>query len=234
MNIQADMTPLRAGAAGTRLSGQMRAIVIETLALMAVMIAVVGAVAVDVALLGNRMTEVSLTELLQATLIAMSALIFAWHARQDAQARGYYAACATLFACMFVRENDAHLDMIWHGFWVVPGGAVALAGFTLVRANRHTLRGPFVQQFTQRHTTFIFIGLLLLLVFSRLFGTGALWEAVMGAAYDGAFKTTVQEGLELLGYGFIGYGALLSVVWRRARPAGSGAHGGVYQVDGRG
>jgi hypothetical protein len=38
------------------------------------------------------------------------------------------------------------------------------------------------------------------LVFSRLFGMGALWHAILGEGYARLAKTTVEEGIELLTY----------------------------------
>ncbi|WP_349237600.1 hypothetical protein, partial [Sulfitobacter sp. 15WGC] len=69
---------------------------------------------------------------------------------------------------------------------------------------------PMLHHLQTRSATFVYIGVVLLLFFSRIFGTGALWEAVMGAAYDPQIKTTVQEGTELLAYLLIAYGAVLS------------------------
>ncbi|WP_211243603.1 hypothetical protein, partial [Sulfitobacter sp. 15WGC] len=38
---------------------------------------------------------------------------------------------------------------------------------------------PMLHHLQTRSATFVYIGVVLLLFFSRIFGTGALWEAVM-------------------------------------------------------
>ena len=51
--------------------------------------------------------------------------------------------------------------------------------------------------------------LLIVLIFSRIFGTGDLWRAILKENYIGHCITAIQEGLELLGYLIIFYGAIL-------------------------
>lgn len=43
-------------------------------------------------------------------------------------------------------------------------------------------------------------GLLIVLVFSRLFGMNALWENLMLDGYNRVVKNMAEEGCELLGY----------------------------------
>ena len=62
-----------------------------------------------------------------------------------------------------------------------------------------------------KHFVYISLGLILILIFSRTFGSGHLWEHVMGDDYTMVYKTVIQEGIELLGYIFVLYGSIL--VW---------------------
>lgn len=203
---------------GSDTSRQLLAIMIELVALMVLLTAVVAVVFIDIHFLQNGLSEMSLTELLQSTLIFASAGMFAGLAYRDANSRGCFIAVTTLFACMFIRENDAILDHIRHGFWVVPAGIVAICGATWSYFNKTSLLNPFLRYFTDRQVTFIYIGFLLLMVFSRLFGTGSLWQSIMGAEYNASVKTVVQEGLELLGYAFIAYGSFMFLVTPKTVP----------------
>ncbi|WP_299831702.1 hypothetical protein [uncultured Roseobacter sp.] len=182
----------------------------EFLAPVALVVAVVLVIQIDVRLLGNTLPENSMTEFFQGALVIFSALVFAMRARRETRSRGYLVVGATLFACMFIRENDGMLDHVQHGFWIIPAAVVALLGGFSAYFWRDSIKEPFMHHFETRETTFIFIGLLVLLVFSRLFGTGSLWQPVMGEGYDTSFKTVVQEGLELLGYSLIAYGSVRS------------------------
>ncbi|MFK7882177.1 hypothetical protein [Roseobacter sp.] len=201
-------------SSGSNTSRQLLAIFSEFFALVALLVAVVVVVSIDVRFFENNLAEFSLTELIQCMLILGMALIFAWHSHCDTSSRGFLIAVTTLFTCMFIRENDVYFDLITHGFWVVPAGIIATSGAMGCYLNRASLVAPFLGYFVKRHTTFIHIGFLILIVFSRLFGTGSLWQSVMGQDYNSVFKTVVQEGLELLGYSFMAYGTFMSFAKR--------------------
>jgi hypothetical protein len=52
------------------------------------------------------------------------------------------------------------------------------------------------------------------LVFSRVFGTGSLWRAIMLDEYQNLYKSVIQEGLELFGYLLIAYGTVQMTGWK--------------------
>ncbi|MFC6641391.1 MULTISPECIES: hypothetical protein [Sulfitobacter] len=185
--------------------------VIAEFALVCLLVALVPVtVYLDTAVLGDGVSEDSLTEHLHNTFLAIAAAIFMLGAYKHVGMRGYLTLVATLFACMFLREYDAALDRIQHGFWIYPALVTLAVGSFIAWRNRGTTLLPMLHHLQTRSATFVYIGVVLLLFFSRTFGTGALWEAVMGAAYDPQVKTTVQEGTELLAYLLIAYGAVLS------------------------
>ncbi len=179
---------------------------------MTLFLAVVMIVRLDAVVLGDSIGEESFTEALQVFIMLGTGLIFVWGAIRYPQARAYLVLLATMCGLIVIRENDYLLDNIWHGFWKWPALAVGLTGLAIALPQRETLAIPFLQHFQTRSGTFIYCGFLLLVVFSRLFGTHSLWEPVMGDAYDPRIKNIVQEGLELLGNGLIGYGAILGVL----------------------
>lgn len=186
-----------------------RAVFLELL-LVCLLVALVPVVVYVDSVWGGGVSESSMTEHLHNTLLGIAAGVFALGAYERPALRGYLALAATLFACMFLREYDAALDRIRHGFWLYPALVVALIGAFVAWRNRGTTRLPMLHHLQTRSATFVYIGVVLLLFFSRIFGTGALWEAVMGAGYDPQVKTTVQEGTELLAYMLIAYGAVIS------------------------
>ncbi len=55
-------------------------------------------------------------------------------------------------------------------------------------------------------------GVMLLLVFSRLFGMGSFWHNVMGDDYVRAVKNIAEEGTELLAYCLIAFASLKTVI----------------------
>lgn len=54
-------------------------------------------------------------------------------------------------------------------------------------------------------------GVMLLLVFSRLFGMGSFWHNIMGADYVREVKIIAEEGTELLAYCLIAFASVKTV-----------------------
>lgn len=171
---------------------------------------VAGIIYADILLLGNLLDETSLTEIFQAAMILASAVLFGFGAMRVPASRGYLIVMATLFLSMFIRENDRVLDTIWHGFWIVPVLGVFIAGAVLARRAPGTTIAGWLAHV--RHGSFwiVMIGLIQLIVFSRLFGSGGLWENVPGLTEVNLTKTIVQEGIELVSYAILLFGAGLS------------------------
>lgn len=169
------------------------------------------AVYIDIVLLGDSMKEASITEYSQETLLLVSAASFFILARYNRDVRGFAILVGGFFATMLIRELDSLFDQIVHGFWVYPATAWTCFVLLLAARFRENLL-PAMAAATRSHAfVFIIVGLATVLAFSRVFGTGSLWSAVLDdPAAAGLVKNTVQEGLELLGYllilrGTVGY-----------------------------
>ena len=187
-------------------------ILAEGLLLICVILAVPLVVYLDTLVLGATIAENSITEYLHNGLLLVSIVAFGVGVVKQPLLRGYLLMVATLFSLLFIREFDAVLDRIWHGFWLYPAVAALIAGAILVALNRATLVVPLLQHYQTRSATFIYIGMLLLAVFTRTFGTGSLWEPIMGDDYQSTYKTIIQEGLELMSYTLIAYGSVASSI----------------------
>ncbi len=196
----------------------MAAIWLEVLGLTLALLLVPVLVYLDNAVFFDYVTEGTLTELAQAALIGLTSVLFFIGARRDPRAAAYLMGVATLTAAMFLRENDALFDRIQHGFWAYPVALLLLAGLVYMLRHRGTFRGPFRHHMASREAVFFILGFLVVLFFSRVFGSGELWRGVMGAAYNFQYKAAIQEGIELLGYMLIGYGAVASYRNRFGQP----------------
>jgi hypothetical protein len=165
---------------------------------------------IDIVVLDDGVSEYSLTEISQETLLLVSSFLFFFAAYRQPRLRGLFALIGGLLACMFVRELDFLFDMIFHGSWLFAAIPTAAASIAVAGFNRRTVLLPMAE-FTKKQSCFLLvIGLLIVLTFSRLFGSGRLiWGPILGANYKVAFKAAVQEGLELFGYMFIFFGACL-------------------------
>lgn len=184
----------------------------ELFVLAGLMVAVPVIVKIDSAATGHGPAEWSLTELTQEALLALSAVVFWLGAWKRPQARGSLVLVAGLFTTMLVREIDFFLDKIAKGFWVYPASVVAIAVIIYAARCRGTVIVPMADYMGNRFFNYILTGLLIVIVFSRAFGTSSLWQTVMGEQYDPVYKTVIQEGLELLGYVLIFYGSVLFVL----------------------
>lgn len=155
-------------------------------------------------------SENSVTEYTQEGLILLSAILFGIGAWRRPESRGFLVLVAGLFGCMFVREFDNHLDRIAHGFWVYPAVLLAVTSIVYARLCGRTVLAPMAVYTQTRSYVYLSIGLLIVIVFSRIIGSNSLWRELMGDDYQWAYKTIIQEALELSGYVLIAYGSWLA------------------------
>ncbi|NRA15402.1 MAG: hypothetical protein HRU04_07880 [Oceanospirillaceae bacterium] len=166
-------------------------------------------ISVDISVLKNGLSEISITEFAQESLIFIAALVFFLKLRTEPESRGLLILICGLFSMMFIREGDFYLDFVYHGFWKVPVLIVLISTLYYSYKNRATIIAPLNQYRNTKTFTYIFIGFLITVVFSRVFGTGSLWVELSGNTDSGFIKTVVQEGLELFGYSLIFIGSVL-------------------------
>lgn len=145
--------------------------------------------------------EVGPVEILETVFALFSALIFLWTARLDSVRTFCSVLLAGLFFCMTVRESDYFLDVLvgrhtWKGIV-----ALILIGLFFYTASRMKEAYRSVLVFINRPCFGVFTsGVLVLVIFSRLFGYGPFWLAIMDDQSYRIVKTIVEEGVELMGY----------------------------------
>ncbi len=177
----------------------------------------------DIHWLKDAVGEWSLVELTQEGFLLASVLAFARLALRRRDDHRFAVLAAGFFACMFIREMDAVLDLLVHGLWkylVLPisVGCVLYAA----RDWRSSLSG-LVRFMASRPGTVMVIGLVLLLFYSRLIGMTSLWNGLLADHYVRVFKNAVEETTELLGYTFI-LAASLGYAAQRIREPARFAH----------
>ena len=169
------------------------------------------AVYLDIGVFKQPVNEWSVTELIQHIFVLATAILFAVKAIRMPRLRSFAILAAGLFGCMFLRELDAFMDAIQHGFWVYPTSVLAVVAIGLGFSKGPGAVASGMAQFTRDRSYYpILLGLITLLIFSRTFGSGrALWDFLLDGETVELFKPVLQEGLELFGYGFLLYGACL-------------------------
>ena len=154
----------------------------------------------DYIYLNSAVGEVSITENLQLVMLAISSWCFFDIYRKNLDV--YHAAIliSGFFFVMMVREMDFLFDKIHHGFWVFPALSVALFScFRACKGGKNTvnemaciLQIPYMK--------LLMAAVVLLLVYSRLYGMGSFWHSVMGIHYVRDVKSISEESMELLCY----------------------------------
>ena len=187
---------------------QIRAALIQFLVLAALALVPPLLIYLDVQAIKDSVGEISLTEVSQALCLLLTVTLFSRTAWQQAESRGFYVLVTGFFLCMLIREHDFLFDLIRHGAWVYPALAVTLAALLMALIWRHTVIGPMAAFTRLQGYHQLILGLVVVLVFSRVFGTGSLWRAVMLDEYQNLYKSVIQEGLELFGYLLIAYGTV--------------------------
>ncbi|WP_417583500.1 hypothetical protein [Nitrincola sp.] len=177
------------------------------------------AVLLDVEVIGHGMPELSVTEISQETALLLSSVLMYALVIKLPKQRGFLLLVAGMFLSMFLRELDYLFDKIRHGFWRYPVALVVLLTFALVALFRKNLVPAMAEATRSVPFAYILAGLAIVLFFSRVFGTGSFWEAILdaGAGVDAPalVKNAVQEGMELLGYVVILYGSALLFLQHR-------------------
>ncbi|MGR5131085.1 hypothetical protein [Vibrio alfacsensis] len=181
---------------------------LSALTIIAISILVNLSIRVDYVLLGSSLGETSVTETLQLIMLAVASWSFFLLSKQ----KPHFAHAAILisgfFAVLMIREMDYWMDMIHHGSWVFPALAVtALACAKAYQGGKGTvnematiLQSPYMK---------LLIGsVILLVVFSRLYGMGSFWQHVMNEHYVRDVKNISEEGIELLCYSLIALSAV--------------------------
>lgn len=163
---------------------------------------------IDIFYFDNHLGELSLTELLQESMLLIATCLFALIAKHQPETRHAYLLVTGFFACLFIRELDAFFDLIYHGFWIVPALLVALSAIGYAaKQPQKTIQG-LCEHVQNKNSTSMMVGLAILLVFSRLFGMGSLWEGILGDDFVRTVKNIAEEGTEVLGYVMMFYSAL--------------------------
>lgn len=140
----------------------------------------------------------------------------------DPAQRGFALAAAALFSSMLVREQNNALKAIAPGLWQSLVAVIAVLGIHAVRREGARTYAAFMRFVDSRIGGLMVAGLILLLFFSRSFGTGVLWHEILDDQYRRVAKNAAEEGAELMAYVLITFASLAHCrsSIRRARRSG--------------
>lgn len=162
----------------------------------------------DIQWLRDGVGEWSLVELTQIGLLVTIVLAFVRVARAREDERGFAVLAAGFFGCMLIRELDAVWDLVFHGLWSLLVAVLASAALAYALRQRQATLAAIARFLASRSSTVMTIGLVLLLIYSRLFGMTSLWHGLLSENYVRVFKNAAEECTELLAYTLIMAAAL--------------------------
>lgn len=150
----------------------------------------------DVHVLHDKLHEISVTEILQETILAVIVFIHFRLVKDTEYMRECNVLIGGFFMAMLIRELDALFDFIAHGSWVWFALSVSILAISYATLR---YRKTLLQLSSYPQTPYygmMISGLLCVLVFSRLFGMHLLWDSVLGEEYVRIIKNIVEEGAE--------------------------------------
>lgn len=165
-----------------------------------IMAASTGLLFIDILVFKNDLGEDSVTEIVaEVMLLAVIVLFFRKGLREPEDRAGFFLI-AGFFASMLIRELDQVFDYIFHGAWFWFAVPVSLIAIIYAFLHPRTAVNGLYRFVSHPAYGMMVTGLLVVLVFSRLFGMGILWRGMMGDDFNRLAKNLAEEGCELLGY----------------------------------
>ncbi len=165
----------------------------------------------------ERFSEFGYTELSQSGVLAVTVLLLVVAALRSPEPAPLLWCLALGFAVLLVRENDQVFELFLpHGIWKYPAGVLVLIAAVVFFRNRRAVLDELVD--LAGTTAFgVLLAGFTTLVFSRLFGRGKFWEAVMEERYWRPVKNAAEEGLELFALALLAAGIVELLLARRKR-----------------
>lgn len=183
-------------------------VVLNVLVLAALSIFVNLCLRVDFTLLHHGLSESSMTELAQSLMLAVTSLAFFLLAQRNRSIRHASILFGGFFTVLFIRESDVWFDLIFHGAWVIPALLVTFSAcFYAYRGGSDSIQ-QLAKILNSRYMPMLITAVVLLLVFSRLYGMGSFWHSVMEEHYLREVKNLSEEAIELLCYSLISLSAV--------------------------
>lgn len=163
---------------------------------------------IDFTLLHHGLGESSVTEISQSLMLAITSLSFFKLAQNNRSVRHASVLVGGFFTVLFIRESDAWFDLIFHGAWIIPALLVTLAASFYAYKGGYSSVQQLARILNSRYMPMLITALVLLLVFSRLYGMGSFWHSVMAEHYLRDVKNLSEEAIELLCYSVIAFSAV--------------------------
>lgn len=145
--------------------------------------------------------ETGPVEVLEIVFALSTALVFLVAARMDKKREPCAILVVGFLFCVAIRESDYFLDVLVarHAWKMLVVLTLVLLAVYIAKNFKRVVES--ILDFVSQPSFGIFLsGLLVLIVFSRLFGYGDFWKELIEGEYYRVIKTIVEEGTEQMGY----------------------------------
>ena len=166
----------------------------------------------------DRFSEFGYVEYSQSAILALTVLVLVITDWRSDRPEALLRCLALGFAILLIRENDQVLEL-WlpHGIWKWPALVLFLALVAVFWRHRADVLAD-MKRLAKTPAFGVLVGGFTTLVFSRLFGRGAFWEALMEERYWRPVKNAAEEGIELFALGLLAAGVVEWLIARKRRP----------------
>jgi len=163
----------------------------------------------EVVVMESTCGERSSVEMMQFLLLLSSSLMFLNLSVSRADILGGMFLIGAFILCMAIRELDWITDRIPYLSWAHLVTLVLILAMWIAVRNKETVVHGLAVFAESRASVWMIIGLLCVLVFSRLFGSKHIWYNLFEDERVRIIKNVVEEGLELFGYTLMTTAAIL-------------------------
>lgn len=176
---------------------------------------VVGLIYYDIAIRKGSVGESSIVEMTQVFFLAVSVAVFYYKAYKYPEIRGGMVLVGSFLLCAVLRELDFLFDQT-PVHWTIPVTLTVIISvvYSFFRNYNSTKYGIFSFMSGRSFST-MSVGLIVVLVYSRLFGSKKIWTTLFDDSIKlRIVKNAIEEGLELLGYSLI-FLAVMGIIFSK-------------------
>ena len=175
---------------------------IRLVAYVLVLAGIFGVIAYDAST--ENFGETSATEYAQEFLLILILLISFFSTRRYGTHRAFNLSLGTMAAIFLVREfNNYAYEHLFPYAWQVGVLAILICYAVFLYRNFGALQKEFTSVANSYSFAILLMGLLIVHIFSRLYGLPFLWEDIMGDGYMRVVVRASEESIELLGYSIL-------------------------------
>ena len=159
--------------------------------------------------LPERFSEDSLTELVQVIFLLAGAILCLWQALVKKAHAAFFISVSAFFAISFFREfNNFMNTYIFDSSWQIPVYLIIFSYLFYAYKRIPSILEDMTRFLPTHGFGVLTTGLLIVFIFSRLYGLHGIWMDLLGENYIRDVKNISEEGIELLGYGIMLLGVI--------------------------